>query len=75
MPANGQYCDADRGGCFALADLTTDLGGDSPACAPVSASSFTISPALDASSDASANVTPSAVWSYFGTTPGGVPAF
>ena len=75
LPANGQFCDADRSGCFALADLATDLGGDSPACAPVAASSFTLSPTLDASSDATANVTPASVWSYFGTTPGGIPAF
>lgn len=75
LPPNGQYCDADRSGCFALADLATDLGADDAACAPLSASTFTISPPLDASSDASANVTPSTVWTYFGNIPTGVPAF
>ena len=75
LPPGGQYCDADRSGCFALTDLGADLGGDASACLPLSAPTFTISPTLDASSDDSANVTPSSIWSYFGTTPGGIPAF
>jgi hypothetical protein len=75
VPANGQYCDADRTGCFALANLTADLGGDDPACASLSPSSFAITSTLDASSDPGANVVPSALWSYFGSVPVGVPAF
>jgi hypothetical protein len=75
LPANGQYCDAERTGCFALTNLTTNLGGDNAACAALSPSSFGISTTLDASSDPEANVTPATVWSYFGTVPSGVPAF
>lgn len=68
-----QYCDVLRTGCFATGALTTDLGGDAAACAPLTA--FSIHTELDASSDPGANVIPSNVYTYFSHPPTGVPAF
>lgn len=75
MSADTQYCDTSRTGCFDTRDLTTDLGGDAPACAGLVRSTFAIATDLDASSDPGANVTPNTVYTYFGTEPTGIPTF
>jgi len=74
-PMAGQYCDAPRGGCYATAALTTDLGESSPSCASVRPSAFAIATDLDASTDTGANVTPAEIWRYFSQRPTGVAAF
>lgn len=74
-PMAGQYCDAQRAGCYATAALTTDLGAGAPECAALGPSSFAVGIELDASTDSGANVTPSEIWRYFSQKPSGVPAF
>jgi hypothetical protein len=71
----GQYCDAVRSGCFAVAALTMDLGPDAASCSAIGPSSFGIAAELDASSDPGANVVAANVYTYFNSTPSGVPAF
>lgn len=71
----GQYCDAQRSGCFAITALGTDLGEASPSCSAIAASRFAMRAGLDASGATGSNVTPSAIHQYFGTQPTGVPAF
>jgi hypothetical protein len=75
LPPSGQYCDAQRIGCFGVAALHKDLGGAADGCRPIAASSFAISHALDASSDPGANVIPALIYKYFDAAPSGIPAF
>jgi hypothetical protein len=74
-PMSGQYCDAARAGCFAIAALAMDLGEASTRCSGVNSSAFAMQTSLDASTDTGANVTPGSIYRYFGTKPSGVPAF
>jgi hypothetical protein len=72
-----QYCDTPRSGCYRADDLDTDLGSDSPSCAPVGPSSFGIGEELDSdtSADAGVNVVTTDIYSYFNQVPVGVPDF
>jgi len=77
-PMAGQYCDAERNGCFDASALSTDLGVDAAECSRVAPSTFALGVTLDASTDVDAgvaNVTPSAIADYFSLEPTGVPAF
>src|SRR5262249_1383910 len=65
MATAGQYCDADRAGCFATAALDTDLGAGDPGCAGIGRGTFAIGVDLDASTDPGANVTPSTIYTFF----------
>lgn len=74
-PMSGQYCDVQRAACYATAALTTDLGAGAGECVALGPSAFAIGTELDASSDASANVTPGEIWRYFSQKPTGVATF
>jgi hypothetical protein len=72
ISAAGQYCDAARSGCFATSALDADLGGDAASCSTLG---FDIALDLDASGDASANVTPARVYEYFAQEPTNIADF
>jgi hypothetical protein len=74
-PMAGQYCYAPRAGCYATADLSTDLGENNPRCAGVGRTALAIAVGLDASTDTGANVNPAEIWRIFSQKPTGVPAF
>jgi hypothetical protein len=75
LPAGEQYCDAQRSGCFAAADLGNDLGAASANCSGLDPASFALSTELDASNDGSANVTPATLYDIFNREPVGVEPF
>lgn len=75
MPTANEYCDASRAGCFAAADLNTDLGAEAEGCGSIARSSFEIHSPLDASSDPGANVAHDRIYTYFNRRPEAVPAY
>jgi len=72
---NGHYCHPVRSGCFSTAMLEQDLGASAAACASIAASSFAISPELDASADPEANVAPAQIYRLFDSAPVGIASY